>query len=81
MDSCLGVEREVDKVLSKFSGINEHANKVLEDAANNVENLKQEFESCKILLSYIISFHINLNAILFPDIQYHTEYETCSSLS
>ncbi|XKL59316.1 hypothetical protein PGB90_000332 [Kerria lacca] len=44
MDSCLGVEREVDRVLSKFNSINEHANRVLEETSNHVENLRQEFE-------------------------------------
>ncbi|KAK7572095.1 hypothetical protein V9T40_014567 [Parthenolecanium corni] len=45
MDSCLGVEREVDKVLSKFNGINENANQVLQHISGQVDNLKQEFES------------------------------------
>ena len=44
MDSCAGVEREVDKVLTKFGNINEHANRVLQDISNHVEGLKQEFE-------------------------------------
>lgn len=47
MDSCLGVEREVDKVLSKFNGINENANRVLQHISGQVDNLKQEFESSK----------------------------------
>lgn len=47
MESCLGVEREVDKILTKFGNINDHANRVLQDITNHVENLKQEFEVCK----------------------------------
>ncbi|XP_065211320.1 E3 ubiquitin-protein ligase RMND5A isoform X3 [Planococcus citri] len=46
MDSCVGVEREVDKILTKFNTINDHANRVLQDITNHVENLKQEFELC-----------------------------------
>ena len=45
MDSCLGVEREVDKVLSKFNGINENANRVLQHISGQVDDLKQEFET------------------------------------
>jgi hypothetical protein len=44
MEACNAVEREVDKVLSKFGSINEHADRVLRDVANNIEELKKEFE-------------------------------------
>ncbi|XP_067008364.1 E3 ubiquitin-protein ligase RMND5A [Anabrus simplex] len=44
MDACNAVEREVDKVLSKFGSIHEHADRVLRDVTNNVEGLKKEFE-------------------------------------
>lgn len=58
MDSCLGVEREVDRVLSKFNSINEHANRVLEETSNHVENLRQEFEIGIVsFFSYILKCH------------------------
>lgn len=44
MDACTAVEREVDKVLSKFGLINEHAEKVLRDLINHIESLKKELE-------------------------------------
>ncbi|KAJ9579561.1 hypothetical protein L9F63_004746 [Diploptera punctata] len=45
MEACNAVEREVDKVLSKFGGINEHAERVLQDITGNIESLKKELES------------------------------------
>ncbi|XP_069671462.1 E3 ubiquitin-protein ligase RMND5A isoform X2 [Periplaneta americana] len=45
MEACNAVEREVDKVLSKFGGINEHADRVLQDVTGNIEALKAELES------------------------------------
>lgn len=45
MDACTAVEREVDKVLSKFSGINDHAVRTLNDITTNVEALKNELDS------------------------------------
>ncbi|PNF29275.1 RMD5-like protein A [Cryptotermes secundus] len=44
MESISGVEREIDKVLSKFSGVNEHADRVLQDLARNIESLKNELD-------------------------------------
>ncbi|CAG4953282.1 unnamed protein product [Colias eurytheme] len=42
MDSCLGVEQDLDKATTKFTGISDHTNKVLQDLITQVENLKQE---------------------------------------
>lgn len=44
MDACNAVEREVDKVLSKFGGIHEHAERVLRDVTNVVDDLKKGLE-------------------------------------
>ncbi|XP_018320811.1 protein RMD5 homolog A [Agrilus planipennis] len=44
MDACLAVEKEIDKVLTKFNGINEHASRVLNELVSQVESLK-EFEA------------------------------------
>lgn len=44
MESISGVEREIDKVLSKFSGVKEHADRVLEDLMRNTESLKNEID-------------------------------------
>lgn len=47
MEACIGVEREVDKVLTKFGGINEHAERVLQDVTNHIESIKKELDDCK----------------------------------
>ncbi|XP_060523943.1 E3 ubiquitin-protein ligase RMND5A isoform X1 [Cylas formicarius] len=45
MEACLAVEKDVDKVLSKFGAINEHSKRVLSDIINHIENLKQEYHN------------------------------------
>ncbi|XP_047521283.1 E3 ubiquitin-protein transferase RMND5B [Pieris napi] len=42
MDSCLGVEQDLDKATTKFTGIHDHTNKILQDLLTQVENIKQE---------------------------------------
>lgn len=49
MDACNAVEEEVDKILLKFTGIKEHADRVLSDITNHVESLKKEMDECKHL--------------------------------
>jgi len=47
MEACNAVEREVDKVLSKFGAINEHADTVLCDLINQIQSLKKDLEEGK----------------------------------
>lgn len=47
MDSCLGVEQDLDKATTKFTALNDHAKKVLEDILNQVQELKKEFAQRK----------------------------------
>lgn len=47
MDSCTGVEQDLDKALSKFTSLNDHTDKVLEDIIDQVENLKKEIANRK----------------------------------
>lgn len=49
MEACVAVEREIDKVLSKFGGISDHAERVMRDICSHIENLKKELEECKLL--------------------------------
>jgi len=44
MDACTGVEKEVDKVLSKFGGINDHADRTLGDLCTHIESLKNSID-------------------------------------
>ncbi len=52
MDSCLAVEREVDRVLSSFNSVKVHADHVLHDITKLVENLQQQYASCKFLIPF-----------------------------
>jgi hypothetical protein len=51
MDACTGVEKEVDKVLSKFGGINDHADRTLGDLCVHIESLKNSIEEGRSMLS------------------------------
>lgn len=54
MEACLAVEKEVDRVLSKFGGINEHARRVLSDLINQIQSLKEEYQNGKSVWSKMI---------------------------
>ncbi|KAL1505960.1 hypothetical protein ABEB36_005403 [Hypothenemus hampei] len=45
MEACLAVEKDVEKVLSKFNGINEHSEQVLSELIDQVNSLKEELEN------------------------------------
>ena len=42
MDACLAVEREIDKVLTKFADIDRHATSTLQELLAYVQGIKQE---------------------------------------
>ncbi|XP_048483326.1 E3 ubiquitin-protein ligase RMND5A [Plutella xylostella] len=42
MDSCLGVEQDLDKAISKLFGLSEHADRILQDAVQQIQDLKNE---------------------------------------
>ncbi|XP_047028678.1 E3 ubiquitin-protein transferase RMND5B isoform X1 [Helicoverpa zea] len=42
MDSCTGVEQDLDKALTKFNSLNDHTNRVLQDIIDQVEELRKE---------------------------------------
>lgn len=47
MESCNAVERELDKVITNFNGINEHSERTLRDLTNHIEALKKEIDESK----------------------------------
>lgn len=59
MEACIAVEREIDKVLTKFGGINEHAERVMRDVCVHIENLKKELDDCKYSLFHLFFIHAN----------------------
>ena len=42
MEACTGVEREVDKVVSKFTAFNETTEKILDEQIANIEALRKD---------------------------------------
>lgn len=44
MDSCQAVEKEIDKVIQKFSGIQSHSTRVFDDTIKYIEQLKSSIE-------------------------------------
>lgn len=51
MEACLAVEKEVDKLLTKFGGINEHAKRILPDLLSQIQNLKEEYHNGNFVVS------------------------------
>lgn len=49
MEACLAVEKDVDKVLTKFNGINEHSKRVLSELIDQINSLKEELQNGKFL--------------------------------
>lgn len=47
MDSCIGVEQDLDKALTKFNSLNDHTNRVLQDIIDQVEELRKEIAKRK----------------------------------
>lgn len=47
MEACLAVEKEIDRVLSKFGNINENMGRILSDLIQHIQDLKAELESGK----------------------------------
>lgn len=47
MESCNAVERELDKVITNFNGINEHSERTLRDLSNHIEALKKEIDESR----------------------------------
>jgi len=44
-ESCAAVEEEINKVLSKFSNVNDHSQKSLESAISLVEKLQEDLKN------------------------------------
>lgn len=44
MDSCVAVEKEIDRVINRFTAINEHSSQVIGDVVNQILELKNHLE-------------------------------------
>lgn len=48
MDSCANVDKEIEKVLSKFGAFNDHVWRTLTDLIEYVTNMQKEFNDSKL---------------------------------
>lgn len=44
MDACEAVEKELQRVITKFTGVHEHSKRMLGDVVKNFEDLKSSIE-------------------------------------
>lgn len=58
MDSCLGVEQDLDKALTKFNSLNDNTNRVLQDIIDQVEDLRKEIANRKCPLFSVMFVYI-----------------------
>lgn len=49
MDACEAVEKELQRVITKFNGVHEHAKRMLGDVTKNFEDLKSSIAEGKLL--------------------------------
>lgn len=62
MDSCIGVEQDLDKALTKFNTLNDHTNRVLQDIIDQVEDLRKDIANRK---SFSFPLFVLLNLVNF----------------
>lgn len=49
MESCSAVEKEVDKVINKFSAMNDHSQRVISDVIVLIEKLRSSIAEGKFM--------------------------------
>ena len=54
MDPCLAVEREIDKVLTKFDDISGQSSESLDDLLNHIQGIKRELEEGERSAKYLV---------------------------
>ena len=54
MEACTAVEREIDKVLSKFSSFSDQATSTLNKMTTEIEMLKRQIDEGKKFTFYLI---------------------------
>lgn len=48
MEACAAVEREIDRVLSKFTSLHNHSQRTVEELSTSIESLRRELNEGKI---------------------------------
>ena len=54
MESCLAVEKEVNKVTEKFSGLQQHYNRNLDELITSIQSIQRELNEGKVKFYCII---------------------------
>jgi len=65
MDACLAVERDIDKVISKFDEISTQTSNQLDDLLVYVNNIKKELEEREFIWARLIRNRLDLVIIPF----------------
>ena len=86
MESCLSVQRELDKVETKFTGLHDHYSNTIEDFISSIENIRRElaegttvgknhhpFAAIHLVLQFRISFTVYIPLRLFHSFETDVE--------
>ena len=69
MESCVAVEREVDRVLSKFGGLRDHSKKNLEELISSIQNIQRELNGGEIVKSFVkVVVSLEILCLMFSQI-------------
>lgn len=55
MDACEAVEKELQRVITKFNGVHEHAKRMLGDVTKNFEDLKSSIAEGELQTVHIFN--------------------------
>lgn len=55
MDSCVAVEKEIDKILGKFTNTHANTSRELEEIGLYMEGLRREICECRCLLVFLLN--------------------------
>lgn len=58
MDACEAVDKELLRVITKFNGVHDHANRVLGDITKNFEDLQSSISESMIISCTIFLFYL-----------------------
>ena len=71
MEACAVVEKEVDKVLNKFSDANVNADSSLDDVLQYISGIREELFECKYIEllppAYVVCGKVMFSAWVFID--------------
>lgn len=66
MEACIAVEKEIDKILSKFASIRENGSKNIEETIEFLSSIKPELEQGTHYFSIFLSLKLVLEYSMHP---------------